>query len=246
MNSCERLRSNKKKIESKLGYVFHNPELLFLSFVHRSFVNEHKDVKEHNERLEFLGDSVLGVIIAEYLYERFPALAEGQLSQIRSRLVDATSCMLFFQKLDIQECILLGKGESLNEGRGKESISADVFEALVAAIYLDGGFEQAKVFFLRHFTENVEEVLKQPSRNFKAELQDYSQRKYQKPPQYKVLKEEGPDHAKTFFIAVSLGEEQLSEGFGPSKKEAEQKAAELALQKLEVKLQDVVAKGEEP
>lgn len=233
MNSYERLLNERKKIEALLDYSFRSPELLFLSFVHRSYVNENRSIKEHNERLEFLGDSVLGLIIANYLYERFPTMAEGHLSQLRARLVDASTCVHFFQKLHIQEYILLGKGESLSLGRGKESISADVFEALMAAIYLDGGFEEAKRFFLKHFKTDVEEILKNPSRNFKAELQDYSQRKYQKPPLYKVLKEEGPDHSKVFYVSVSVGEEEIAEGKGSSKKEAEQKAAEEALLKLE-------------
>jgi ribonuclease-3 len=238
MNSYERLISERKKIEALLGYSFQAPELLYLSFVHRSYVNENRAIKEHNERLEFLGDTVLGLIIANYLYERFPAMAEGHLSQLRARLVDASTCGHFFQKLDIQDFILLGKGESLSEGRGKESISADVFEALMAAIYLDGGYEEAKRFFLRHFKKDIEEILKSPSRNFKAELQDYSQRKYQKPPLYKVLKEEGPDHSKIFYVVVCVNEEQIAEGSGSSKKEAEQKAAEEALHKLEAHLKE--------
>lgn len=236
MNSFERLVLERKKIEGKIGYSFRNPTLLFLAFIHRSFVNENRDVKEHNERLEFLGDSVLGLIIAEYLYEKFPNLAEGELSQYRSRLVDATSCRQLFQKLSISEYILLSRGEALSEGRGKGSIAADVFEALIAAIYLDGGFNEAKQFFFRHFTHEIEQVLKTPSMNFKAELQDYSQKKYQKPPVYKVLKETGPDHAKVFLVAVVVGDEQIAEGSGSSKKEAEQKAAEMALQQLQGKL----------
>lgn len=233
MNSFERIVQERKAIEARLKYHFRTPYLLFLAFVHRSYVNENKGIKEHNERLEFLGDSVLGLIIAEYLYEKFPHLPEGELSQLRSRIVDASSCMQFFQKLSLGEHILLGKGEALSEGRGKESISADVFEALIGAIYLDGGFLEAKKFFLEEFSQDIESVLKNPSQNFKAQLQDYSQKMYQKPPLYKVLKETGPDHAKTFHVAVFVGDKQLAEGIGSSKKEAEQKAAELAIKQIE-------------
>ncbi len=233
MNSFERIVQERKVIEARLKYHFRTPYLLFLAFVHRSYVNENKGIKEHNERLEFLGDSVLGLIIAEYLYEKFPHLPEGELSQLRSRIVDAPSCMQFFQKLSLGEFILLGKGEALSDGRGKESISADVFEALIGAIYLDGGFLEAKKFFLEEFSQDIESVLKNPSQNFKAQLQDYSQRIYQKPPLYKVMKEIGPDHAKTFYVAVFVGDKQIAEGTGSSKKEAEQKAAELALQQIE-------------
>lgn len=232
MNSLEKLIKNRQDIEAKLNHRFQHPELLFLAFVHRSYVNEHKEMKEHNERLEFLGDSVLGLIIAEYLYETFPDLPEGNLSQLRARIVDASSCMALFQKLNLSEYILLGKGEAQSLGRGKESIGADVFEAIIGAIYLDGGFLAAKQFFMGLFAEELTKIVQMPSRNFKAELQDYSQKKYQKPPLYKVLKETGPDHSKTFFIAVVVGDAQIAEGSGHSKKEAEQNAAYLALQQL--------------
>jgi ribonuclease-3 len=128
--------------------------------------------------------------------------------------------------------MLLGKGERMNDGRGRDTILADLFEALIGAIYLDGGLDAAKLFFFRHFLEDVENTLKEPLRNWKAELQDYSQRKYQKPPTYKVAKETGPDHSKMFHIVVYLDEREVGQGLGASKKQAEQAAAEDALKRI--------------
>ena len=133
------------------------------------------------------------------------------------------------QKLSIPEYLLLGKGEQRNEGRGKESILGDLFEALLGAIFLDGGIDSARKFFWEHFTEEVQIFLQEPARNWKAELQEYCQRKTQKPPLYKVLKEFGPDHNKTFTVAAYLDEVLIGMGKGSSKKEAEQMAAEDAL-----------------
>ena len=180
---------------------------------------------QHNERLEFLGDSVLGLALADYLYRRLPASPEGQLSQLRSRLVDASSCARFLQKLDLADFILLGKGEKLSAAVVKSSILADVFEALVGALYLDGGIASVRSFLFAHFEADFEEAIGSPSRNYKAELQDYSQKRFQKPPAYRVVEEGGPDHAKVFHVVVSIGERDLGKGSGSSKKEAEQHAA---------------------
>src|SRR5262245_22507709 len=131
------------EIEKKLSYRFANRNLLLLAFVHRSYWNEHQGViAEHNERLEFLGDTVLGLVVAEYLYEHLPHMAEGSLSDFRAHLVDATSCMGYILKLNLQDSILLGRGEKMNVGKGRDSILADLFEAIMGAIYLDGGFQK--------------------------------------------------------------------------------------------------------
>lgn len=235
MNPLETFKLNFTDIEEKLGYVFENKDVLTLAFVHRSFVNESKGtVMQHNERLEFLGDSVLGLVMADYLYHRLPGHPEGQLSQLRSRLVDAGSCASYLQKLGLTEWILLGKGERMSEGHAKASIQADVFEALIAAIYLDGGGQIIKSFLLCHFEEDIEKVIGSPPRNYKAELQDYSQKKFQRAPAYKIVDETGPDHAKVFHVLVSVNEQELGIGMGASKKEAEQRAAFAALSKLDV------------
>ena len=236
MHPLESLRQNLPQIEEILGTPFENQNLLILAFTHRSFVNENREeIDQHNERLEFLGDSVLGLAVAEFLYRRLPACPEGQLSQHRSRIVDAGSCARYLKKLGLGSYILLGKGErfsSAAEGKAKESILADAFEALIGAIYLDGGISVVRAFLLHHFESDFEESIGSPSRNYKAELQDYSQKKFQKPPQYRVIEESGPDHAKIFHIAVSIDDSVRGIGMGSSKKEAEQRAAFEALSKL--------------
>lgn len=234
MNAFEHLKENLKFIEDKIGYSFENKELLVLAFTHRSFINEYREEQlQHNERLEFLGDSVLGLIVADFLYHRLPSYPEGKLSQLRSRIVDANSCSQYLLKLKLSEYILLGRGESMSEGRAKQSILSDVFEALLGAIYLDGHMSTAKSFLLMHFEEDFEATIGKPSRNYKAELQDFSQKKFQKPPIYKVIEEAGPDHAKVFHVMVYINEEEAGLGIGTSKKEAEQRAASVALEKEE-------------
>lgn len=221
-------------VEARLGYHFKNKNLLESAFVHRSFFNEHLNaVKEHNERLEFLGDSVLGMIAAEYLYLNLPHLPEGVLSDFRARLVEASSCMHFLQKLEVEPFLLLGKGEKRNAGRGRESILANLFEAIIGAIFLDGGFDAAKKFFLSNFLPEIEYILKEPPRNWKAELQDYSQKKHQKTPIYEVVEESGPSHQKHFRMAVFIDGLESGVGEGNSKKEAQQNAAKNALLKIE-------------
>lgn len=221
-------------IESKLGYCFQNKKLLIQAFIHRSYFNEHRDeVEEHNERLEFLGDSVLGLLISDHLYHHLPLQAEGVLSRLRAHLVEASSCAKFLQKLELSSFVRLGKGERMNEGRGRDTILADLFEALIGAIYLDGGIAQVHKFFWTHFEGMIQRILEHPARNWKAELQDYSQKKYQKPPVYKVLREEGPDHSKSFIIAAFLEDKEAGQGVGASKKEAEQAAAKSALENLD-------------
>lgn len=233
MTSLYDLRKRLHEIEEKIRYTFANKDLLILAFVHRSFVNEHRtEITNHNERLEFLGDSVLGLVMADYLYHRLPSHPEGELSQLRSRLVDAFSCSQYVQRLALADYILLGKGERLSEGKAKVSILADVFEALIGACYLDGGIGVVKSFFANHFSAEIEAAIGSPSRNYKAELQDYSQKKWQKAPVYKIAQESGPDHAKVFHVLVFLDDKEAGLGIGASKKEAEQRAAFEALSKI--------------
>lgn len=221
------------EVEDRLGYWFKNKKLLAMAFVHRSFYNEHRDlVEEHNERLEFLGDSVLGLLISDYLYHHLPMQAEGELSRLRAHLVEAGSCAKFLVQLGVGPFVLLGRGERANEGRGRETILADLFEALIGALYLDGGIGEAKRIFWIHFEKEIHNILESPARNWKAELQDYSQKKYQKPPIYKVVSEGGPDHSKVFLIAAFLNDQEVGKGSGSSKKEAEQAAAKNALDNL--------------
>ncbi len=232
MNQMEYLHQHLSTIETKLGYTFRERSLLILAFVHRSFINENRKMTQHNERLEFLGDAILGMLISDYLYQYLPSTAEGQLSYLRSRLVEASSCVNYVQSLGIASYILLGKGERMNDGRGRESILADLFEAIIGAIYLDGGLEAAKHFLFHNFTSQIESILKTPLRNWKALLQDYCQKNYQQTPIYQVLQASGPDHSKIFEISVLINQQELGQGKGASKKEAQQAAAADALSRF--------------
>jgi len=221
-------------LEEKLGYQFQNRDLLVQAFVHRSFLNEQKDlIKEHNERLEFLGDSVLGLIVAEYLFLKLPSHPEGELSRLRSQLVEASMCSFFAAKLDLYSFVLLGKGERMSEGRGRNTILADAMEALIAAIYLDSDFDTAKKIFLHLFETDIETQIHEPGKNWKAKLQDWAQKHRQMTPVYKIISELGPDHSKRFVVVAMIGDDVLAEGEGMSKKLAEQAAAEASLKKLE-------------
>lgn len=233
MNTLNNIYQRTPEIEAKLNYVFKNKQYLALAFIHRSYTNENRTIAEHNERLEFLGDSILGLIASDYLYHQLPHTPEGDLSYLRSRLVEAGSCNRYIQKLQLNEYLLLGKGERMNDGRGRESILADLFEALIGAIYLDGGLKSAQTFFLDNFGHEIDEIIRMPLRNWKAELQEYCQGKYQQHPTYTVLSESGPDHSKIFVMRVELEGKELGRGEGSSKKLAQQAAAANALERLE-------------
>ncbi len=220
-----------KDIEKKLSYNFKDPSLLKLAFTHRSYCNEHLELElVHNERLEFLGDSVLGLIVADHLYSSYPEKDEGELSTLRSQLVDASACASYLKQLDIEAYLQLGKGESLNQGKGRQSLLSDLFEALIGAIYLDSGLMSAKRFFFHHFSSVVDQTVIEPQHNWKAELQDYAQKNYQETPIYKLLEESGLDHERLFRMGVFIGEKMVGEGSGFSKKEAQIEAAKNALE----------------
>lgn len=223
-----------ENIEHLLNYHFKNKNLIATAFVHRSYVNENKAIHEHNERLEFLGDSVLGLVVSDFLFKSLPATPEGELSALRSRLIDASSCNQYLQQLGVESFLLLGKGERYNEGRGRETILADLFEAIVGAIFLDGGFQAAQDFILRNFSDKMSTLIQEPTNNWKALLQDYCQRQFQEQPQYRVQSEEGPDHSKTFVITVYAQGKELGKGSGSSKKTAQQSAAQDAVRRLSI------------
>lgn len=225
MSHIENLKKNIPLIEKKLGYSFKDSSLLFLAFVHRSFLNENRSIVEHNERLEFLGDAVFGLLVSDYLFRTLPNVAEGRLSTLRASLVEASSCVEYVQLLGVAPYILLGRGERMNDGKGRDSILSDLFEAIIGAIYLDGGIEAARLFLFTHFSSYFEKSLNTPMINWKAFLQDYCQKKFQKGPDYQVLSEIGPDHNKIFEVAIVVNEEELGRGKGGSKKEAQAAAA---------------------
>jgi len=235
METLDELKKGHGAIEKRLGYSFHDKELLSLAFIHRSFINENRDIIEgHNERLEFLGDSVLGLIVAEYLYKYLPKTPEGELSHLRSMLVESTSCMRYVQLLNVEGFILLGRGERMNDGRGRDSILSDLFEAIIGAIFIDGGIDAARGFFFKNFSKEINQMLQKPLQNWKALLQDFSQKQFRTPPVYSVVSESGPDHNKTFKIIVKIKGDAVGSGEGSSKKEAQQNAARDAVEKLGV------------
>ena len=234
MNPLEKFTQLIPNIENKINYSFKDKHLLILAFVHRSFINENRLITaNHNERLEFLGDSILGFLIAQYLYESLPSTPEGELSSLRSRLVEAIACTQYVNQMQIEEYLFLGKGERRNNGRGRESILADLFEAIIGAIYLDGGYSAAKNFLFNNFSSEIEKIIKKPLKNWKALLQDYTQKKYHHTPEYQVISESGPDHSKIFLISVNIADKELGRGEGVSKKEAQQAAAENAFNSVE-------------
>lgn len=229
MNPLEFLKNNLPEIESKIGYRFQNKDWAILAFIHRSFINENKAlIDQHNERLEFLGDAILGMLVAEYLFSTMPANQEGDLSYLKSRLVEAASCVKYLRFLKLEKYVILGRGERMHGLRGRHSIFADLFEAIVAAIYLDGGFDAAKTFVLEQIEEPMQEILQDPAVNWKAKFQDYSQKKFQATPEYELLREEGPDHHKNFEVQVNILGCCWGKGRGSSKKEAQQIAAKMA------------------
>lgn len=236
LNTYKKLLVQMPYLEEKMRYFFKTKKYLEMACIHSSFVNESSpEVKEHNERLEFLGDAVLGLIISQYLYEKLPEQAEGVLSQLKARLVDAAMCARLAKKLGLSEYIVVGKGEKGNLGRGRDSLYADLFEALLGAIYLDGGLRAAQDFFWLHYTKEIEEYIQAPEKNWKAQVQEYFQAKYHQGPDYQVLGESGPEHSKRFLVGVFWKGELLGKGQGPSKKEAAQGAAEEAWKKIEDK-----------
>ncbi len=219
-----------------LGYQFQNKQLLYDALTHRSFMNEFAGiVREDNEKLEFLGDSVLGLMISEFLYQRYPRFTEGDLSRVKSHVVSEPFLALLAREIELGTFLFLGKGEAASGGHEKSSLIADCFEAVIAAIYLDGGMEGAKSFLLRCFQTKIETLVEQQHiLDHKSLFQEYAQQHFGATPRYKLHQIVGPDHDKTFEIELVLKKEVFSVGSGKSKKEAEQSAAKAALDKVNV------------
>lgn len=210
-----------------------NPQLLSLAFTHRSFLNENPDVKEHNERLEFLGDAVLELATSEFLYQKFPLIPEGQLTAYRAALVKTTSLAEAANRLEFGTALKLSKGEEISGGRHNLSLLADTFEAVTGAIYLDQGYQAAVTFLNQHIFTQIDNVIKHNlHKDFKSSLQESVQAQGHASPEYTVIEESGPDHAKIFVIGVSVDGKALATGTGHSKQEAQQDAAKHALEKL--------------
>ncbi len=215
-----------QQLEEKIRYTFKDKKLLKTALTHTSFANEAKGRTNHNERLEFLGDSVLQVVTADYLFLN-KNMTEGELTRTRAKLVCEGALFEFAQKISLGEYLLLGKGEEMCGGRERASIIADAFEALIAAIYLDGGLENAKKFILPFFKSA--EVLKEKDTDYKTKLQEIVQQNRTEKLSYAVANETGPDHNKQFEVHVLLNSNCIGKGTAGSKKLAEQAAAKEAL-----------------
>ena len=220
-------------LEAKLGYAFRDRGLLENALMHSSYANERRAAGcVSNERLEFLGDSVLGMVTAEKLYTLFPDLPEGKLSRMRAELVCEQSLHAVALGLGLGDYLLLGKGESHTGGRERPSILADAVEANIAAMYLDGGLEVARAFILTKVLAGLDAGVMHHVVDYKTELQERVQRKADQHLEYRLTGESGPDHNKRFTMAVLLNGAELGSGTGRSKKEAEQAAAKAALERL--------------
>jgi len=212
---------------------FKNKNLLDLAFIHRSYLNEAKSVAESNERLEFLGDSILSFVVSDHLYKTYPDFDEGILTNLRSLVVNTKSLAKMAKKLNFGHYLKLSHGEEDSGGRENDSILANTFESVIGALFLDQGIESVRTFLYEVLIPDIEEyVEKKVFKDPKSLLQEYVQARKQNSPMYKVLQEEGPAHAKQFTIGVFIGETQLGEGKGKSKQEAEEHAAEQALEKI--------------
>ena len=215
------------QLETIIGYKFKNPKLLETALTHTSYANESRTPVQHNERLEFLGDSVLQIVSADYLFHAYADRPEGDLTRIRASLVSEGALFQFAQEIDLGEYLRLGRGEERCGGRNRPSVVSDAFEALIAALYLDGGMDVARSFILPFITEG-----KTAEEDYKTQLQEVVQQDPSAVLRYEVTGETGPDHAKKFTVCVWRNGEKLAEAPGRSKKAAEQHAAKLALEKL--------------
>lgn len=222
-------------LENELGYQFKDIGLLREALQHSSYVNEQRDpALQDNERLEFLGDAVLDLVITHILMEHFPTTREGDLSRMRATIVNESQLSSMAQRLNLGLNLLLGRGEALSNGQEKKSILADALEAVIAAVYLDGGLEASFKVIERQFSEIISQVGDRlAAEDFKSRLQELVQVRFKRIPDYEVMAESGPDHDKTFEVRLSIGNSLTTYGTGKSKKAAEQAAAEVALEKLE-------------
>ena len=221
-------------LTKKLGVEFHNIEILQQALTHRSYLNEHRSYKlDHNERLEFLGDAVLELVVTEYLYKNFPN-PEGEMTNWRSALVNGEMLAKISSRLGVEKYLLMSRGEAKDTGRARQYLLANAFEAITGAIYLDQkekGYEKCQEFIMKNVVSELPEIIeKKLYMDPKSHFQEKSQDKVGVTPSYRVTSESGPDHDKKFVVGVYLGEELVAEGEGRSKQEAQRSAAEKALE----------------
>jgi ribonuclease III len=219
-------------LEKKLNLKFKNQDLLIQAFCHRSYLNENPDFYlEHNERLEFLGDAVLELVVTEELYKNYPKKPEGELTNWRAALVNAKQLAEVAKELGFNDFLLLSRGEAKETGKARQYILANAFEALIGALYLDQGYKVCQDFIKKHLIKKLPEIIeKELFKDAKSRFQEEAQERVGITPTYKVLKEWGPDHAKHFVVGVFLDKELVAEGEGSSKQEAEEEAAKNGLE----------------
>jgi len=219
------------EFENEIGIKFNDQSILKQAFTHRSFLNENKNLKGgHNERLEFLGDAVLELATTDFLYNKYPEKNEGDLTSIRSALVNAQTCAEVAREIKVNDFLLLSRGEAKDEGRARQYILANALEAIIGAIYTDSGYNNARDFILKYITPKTEQIVEEELWiDAKSKFQEKAQDIVSITPSYKTMKEIGPDHDKKFIVGVFLDRELVSEGDGESKQDAEQSAARKAL-----------------
>jgi ribonuclease III len=228
-------RKELQLFERHAGIRFRELEFLNQAFTHRSFANEAGEVAENNERLEFLGDSVLGLVVSEYLYETLMDQPEGELARIKSFVVSEASLSEIARALRVDNYILIGRGEEYSGGRSKKAILADCLEAIIGAFYLDSGFQPSQRFVHAMLIPEINKVLEnRHAKDYKTMLQEYVQKRMKTYPKYRVVQKTGPDHDRTYWIEVHVGERSFGAGKGKNKKEAEQEAARIAYEGMHV------------
>lgn len=229
----ESVSDNWKQLKKNFSFTWKNEDLLKESLTHSSYLNEHRrEEKRHNERLEFLGDAVLELVSSVYLYKKFPEEQEGFLTNLRAALVNTDSLTIISKKLGINKYLRLSKGESKNIASSSSAVLADALEAVIGAIYLDQGLATAEDFIVKNIMSRYQEVIREHSyRDSKSLFQEMAQERFHKTPQYKTLGSSGPDHNKIFKVGLFLDEEEIAEGSGKSKQEAEENAAKNGLAK---------------
>lgn len=225
MNEHEKM----EELQRLIGYRFKDEKLLYEALSHSSFANENKKSRRSNERLEFLGDSVLSIIVSDHIFKHFRHIPEGELTKLRASLVCENALYEFSKKIRLGEMIFLGKGEEQTGGRERPSIVSDAFEAVIAAIYLDGGIEAARPYVLSFIPKDISPQGAKALHDYKTELQEVIQRNPEERVEYQIKSESGPDHDKHFVVEVRLNSNVIGEGSGRSKKSAEQAAAREAL-----------------
>lgn len=226
------IESDLQSLQQVLGVTFSNPTTLLSAVTHRSYLNEHREATwEHNERLEFLGDAVLELVVTDYLFSKYPEKPEGELTAIRAALVNTNSLAAASEILGVNKFLLMSKGESKDEGRARQYILANVFESCIGAMYLDQGYDTAKAFIAERLFGNTEEIVKKRLwQDAKSRFQELAQEHASITPTYDTLSQDGPDHDRVFTVGVFLRNEKIGEGKGRSKQEAEQQAASAAIQ----------------